>query len=227
MFNDWIVQEDPPFGAWEWTIPAESLNWSVVCDFWTLAMETGIWGLDKAWSGVEAYLADAKEYFAATNILHFVSSSELARCLHKSEYWRGNQLTYYDEYGENLKTEWVEDAGELLRNLYPEAAAMNRHDMDLYPALRLWGAPVNTKAEWKREYTFVAELHSNIWFSELPCKPHWNLPEDNWEFRKIETIDNSLLAFENAQRLNTSIGAGCGRRNDVHSSEPKVLPIVY
>ena len=203
MFNDWIVQEYPPFGAWEWTISPERLDWRVIEAFWAIGMETGIWGLGKVWGDVEGYLADAKICFEETKILHFVSSSELAKKRGKSEYWRGNRLTFYDEYGENLKTAWVADAGELLRNLYPKVAAQDTSDMDLYSALRLWGAPLNVQKNRRDEYTFGAKLHANIWFPELPRKPHWSLPEGSERFTRASTIDNSILAFENARRLNT------------------------
>ncbi len=224
MFNDWIVQEDPPFGAWEWTISPERLEWSVVEVFWAIGIETGIWGLGKVWSDVEGYLADAKMCFEETTILHFVSSSELAKKLGKSEYWRGNRLTYYDAHGENLKTEWVADAGELLRTLYPEAAATSTHGMDLYPALRLWGAPLRQQTGRAHDYTFGAKLHANIWFPELPCMPHWSLSEGNSEFSVTSTIDNSILAYENAPHLNTFLREMQALMRDVGGTTTFIRP---
>lgn len=224
MCNEWIVQEDPPFGAWEWTISKECLDWNVVRAFWKIGMKTGIWGLHKAWSDVEEYVADAIKYAQATNIVHFVSSAELANSLHKSEYWRGNRLTYFDKQGEHLITDWVNDAGELLRTLYPETAALDTYDMDLYPALRFWGTPLNVQKSRNGAYTFGAKLHANIWFPELPEKPHWCLSSEASALSKGSTRDNSLLAFENAARLNSFLSEMRGLMRDVDGMTTFIRP---
>ena len=145
MVNEWIVQEDPPFGAWEWVIPFEHSSLehaaneclSLLQEFLAMSEETGIWGIHEAWSGVEEYCSDVRAYWAKNGMLRFGNFPEVASMLDVSRqqvsaekgYWRGNMLTYFGKT--DLQTAWIADAGTLLRTLYPSESHISHSGMDL------------------------------------------------------------------------------------------------
>lgn len=188
--NNWIVQEAPHFGAWEWTFAINSKNldayFAAMHLFWTASETFGMWGLPSVYADATDYLQDAQAHFAAFGVLHFASAGFLPRAA--NVYSRGNRLTFFDD-SSNVQTVWVDDAGQLLRDLYPDLLVSKKHCMDLYPALRVWGGRV---APQQKVLTFGASLHSNIWFPRLPFGLH------NSDLSQ----DNSLLAAENAPSLN-------------------------
>jgi hypothetical protein len=161
--NEWIAQEAPHFGAWEWELAVN--NWET---------DTYIYFIGKFWRiGLE------------TGILKLLDEKGRSLC-------SANQLTYINEKNE-LETTWVEDAGELLRNLYPELVSAQKRNMELCPALRIWAGSGNL--------FFCIELHANIWFPYLPFSL-WK-DEQELDYQPIKNkIDNTLLAWENAPRLN-------------------------
>lgn len=167
LYNEWIVQEAPHFGAWEWEVAIDEWvegNFGYfIKRFWELGLENGILKL----------LDEKGRTFRSAN-----------------------QLTYINQ-NEQLETEWIEDAGELLRELYPELVSTQKRNMELYPALRIWGG-----FGFKKNYVFFCvELHANIWFPYLPFSL-WR-DEEKTDYQGIKNkIDNTLLAWENAPRLN-------------------------
>ncbi len=219
MLNEWIVQEYPPFGAWEWVIPfqgdaeqAANTCLSLLYEFSVMSEEMGIWGVHEAWSGVEEYCADVRLYWQNNGFLRFGNFPEVATMLDSTRqrvfaekgFFRGNNLTYFGETntGTALQTAWINDAGALLRMLYAEEARHSAHGMDLYPALYLWSGSINRKRLYNPNVlVFGARLHANIWFPELPEKPHWILPQQSFPSQATSTIDNGILSYENAGRL--------------------------
>jgi hypothetical protein len=188
--NDWIVQEAPHFGAWEWTLAIDSkklyVYFTAMHSFWTACETTGMWGLPSVYANATDYVQDAQAHFADFGVLHFASAGFLPRAA--NVYSRGNRLTFFDS-SSNVRTAWVDDAGQLLRDLYPDLVVTKKHCMDLYPALRVWGERV---ASEQKVLTFGVLLHSNIWFPRLPFGLH----------SSDLAQDNSLLAAENAPSLN-------------------------
>jgi hypothetical protein len=167
LLNEWIVQEAPHFGAWEWEVASGEWETEVysyfITKFWKLGLETG-----------------------ALNLLDKTGRS--LRCT--------NQLTYINEK-EELETAWVEDAGELLRNFYPELVNTQKRNMELYPALKIFGGFLKKATI----ICFCAELHANIWFPYLPFSLWKN--EEVADYQSINAkVDNTLLAWENSSRLN-------------------------
>jgi hypothetical protein len=219
MLNEWIVQEDPAFGAWEWVIPFEHSSIEhaanecllLLQEFLVMSEETGIWGVHEVWSGVEEYCSDVRAYWAKNGMLRFGNFPEVASMLDETRkrrftekgYWRGNMLTYFGKI--DLQTAWIADAGTLLRTLYPSESNISHSGMDLYPALYLWSGSLNRhRRDNPHVLVFGARLHANIWFPELPElpeKPHWSLPENDFPFQAKAVIDNTLLSSANAGRL--------------------------
>jgi hypothetical protein len=142
--------------------------------------------LPSVFANATDYVQAAQEHLADFGVLHFASAGFLPRAA--NVYSRGNRLTFFDS-SSNVQTAWVDDAGQLLRDLYPDLLIAKKHCMDLYPALRVWGGRV---ARGQKVLTFGASLHSNIWFPRLPFGLH------NADLAQ----DNSLLAAENAPSLN-------------------------
>lgn len=187
--NDWIVQEAPHFGAWEWEV-AKS-DWET---------ETFIYFINKFWQlGLE------------TGILKLLD--ETGRSFRYA-----NQLTYIND-NEELATNWVEDAGELLRNLYPELVSTQKRNMELYPALKIFGGFLKKATI----ICFCVELHANIWFPYLPFSL-WK-SDKKFEYQAVDTkIDNIILAWENASRLNEWVRQVNGLVKEVNGNTKFIRP---
>jgi hypothetical protein len=201
MENQWVIQEDPHFGAWEWTIPIDQANpdqiFKAMLEIWG-ALQISIWRIHSGWESIDDYISDATDYYRKTGVLYVMDALSFAESLGIEGEMPGSKLSVFDIDG-SLVSAWMNAPGLFLRECFAEQARLSNKEMEDYPAIRIWGGKI--KLAKANRYVFGAKLHSNIWYpSVLP--PQRIAQHLEWDNDKINILDNSILAWENAQNLN-------------------------
>jgi hypothetical protein len=204
MENQWVIQEDPHFGAWEWTIPIDQANldqiFEAMLEIWS-TLQISIWRIHSGWKSVDDYCFDAIDYYRKTGVLHFMDALSLAESLGIEGNMPGSKLSVFDIEGV-LSSVWMNAPGLFLRECFAEQEQHTLKEMEDYPAIRIWGGKIKlAKAD---RYVFGARLHSNIWYPSI-LPPQRVAQHYEWNYSQINVFDNSILAWENAQNLNSCI----------------------